>query len=312
MPLIIENSPSQIDSTRRRILVSTVSLLVSQAWAGESLEVMHQGPESPGDKRDEYYWLLLDTALRRTAKRWGPYQIHSATTMNGLRAIQQLQSANLDIVARTTNQKLEISLRPIRIPLDKGLLGYRVFLIRRDMQERLDRVHSLDDLKQFSIGQVQYWDDVTILRNSGFKVAAADRYEGLFPMLSAGRFDLLGRSVAEVAIELQTRQQQFPDLVIEQGLLLYYPLPRYLFVRRDFYGEQLALRIEDGFNLMINDGSFDRMFKVHSAPFEKILNLSARRLFRIPNPLLPAETPLNKSKLWYVPNYLGRRSKRTI
>jgi hypothetical protein len=265
MAIITDNRIFLFDKMRRAVLLSpllpTLSLLASPSWANAPLEVIRQGPESPGDKRDDYYWQLLDIALKRTIPRWGDYRIVGAPMMNGLRAVEQLEFNKLNIIARTTAQQLEVSLRPIRIPLDKGLLGYRVFLIRREMQRRLDRVRTLEDLKQFSIGQTDdYWTDVAILRNSGFKVVAGDRYEGLFSMLSAGRFDLFSRSVAEVADELQTRQQQFPDLVIEQGLLLYYPMPRYFFVRRDAAGEQLALRIEDGFNMMIKDGSFDRMF----------------------------------------------------
>jgi hypothetical protein len=301
MTLIADNRTDQLNKSRRNLLVSTLSFLTTPAWAGGTLEVMHQGPESVGDKRDEYYWQLLDAALRRTTQRWGDYRVVAAPMMNGLRAIEQLEFNKLNVIARTTTQKLEDSLRPIRIPLDKGLLGYRVFLIRRDMQARLDGVRSLDDLRQFSIGQADFWADATILRNSGFKVVTGDRYEGLFPMLTAGRFDLFSRSVAEVTAELQVRQQQFPDLVIEKRLLLYYPMPRYFFVRRDAAGEQLAQRIEDGFNMMIKDGSFDSLFNARKASFEKVLNLKERRLFRIPNPLLPDQTPLNNAKLWYAP-----------
>jgi len=305
MAIITDNRSFPFDKMRRAVLLSpllpTLSLLAPASWANASLEVMRQGPESLGDQRGDYYWQLLEVALKRTIPRWGNYRIVGAPMMNGLRAVEQLEFNKLNIIARTTTQQLEVSLRPIRIPLDKGLLGYRVFLIRREMQERLDGVRTLDDLKQFSIGQTDYWTDVTILRNSGFKVVAGDRYEGLFSMLSAGRFDLFSRSVAEVADELQTRQQQFPDLVIEQRLLLYYPMPRYFFVRRDAAGEQLALRIEDGFNMMIKDGSFDSLFNAHKASFEKILNLKERRLFHIPNPLLPDHTPLNNFKLWYAP-----------
>jgi len=304
MALIPGNRSIHFDKMRRTLLVSalsTASMLEMPSWANQTLQVMRQGPESPDDKRDDYYWQLLDVALKRTIPRWGDYRVVAGPMMNGVRAIEQLEFNKLDIIARTTTQQLEDSLLPIRVPLDKGLLGYRVFLIRRDMQDRLDKVHTLEDLKRFSIGQAEFWADVEILRDAGFKVVTGDHYEGLFSMLLARRFDLFSRSVAEVADELRTRQQQFPDLAIEKELLLSYPMPRYFFVQRAAAGEQLASRIEEGFAMMQKDGSFDNLFNAHKAPFEELLNLKKRRLLHIPNPLLPLQTPLNNAKLWYTP-----------
>ncbi len=286
--------------TRRRALC-TLAVLTLPAWAGEPLRVMHQGPESEGDTRNDYYWQLLRAALEATRERWGDFQLLAGGMMNGLRTVRQLQEKQLNIILRSTSRQLESELRPIRIPLDKGLRGFRVFLIRRQLQARLDQVRTLADLQRFSIGQHSAWNDVEVLEAAGFNVVRGGSYEGLFEMASLGRFDLFSRSAAEAVAELQGRHTRFPDLTIERNLLLYYPLAPYLFVRRDVAGEQLAIRVEAGLEMILKDGSFDRIFNAYKAPVEQSLNLRGRRLLRIPNPLLSAETPLKRSELWYDP-----------
>ena len=290
-----------VQNGSRRLLLISLAVFALPASANEPLEVIHQGPESAGDRRNEYFWKLLDAALSATRDRWGDYRMHEGSMMNGLRAVRELQSSQLNVIERSTDQELEKSLRPIRIPLDKGVGGFRVFMIRREFQKQLDQVHTIQDLQRFTIGQSSAWNDSDILSQAGFNVTRGNDYEGLFAMLAAGRFDLFSRSVDEASQELEAHRQHFPDLIIERKLLLYYPLPRYLFVRRDVIGERLARRIEEGFAIMQKNGSFDRLFADYRAPFERTLNLKERRLFRIPNPLLSAETPIKKTELWYDP-----------
>jgi hypothetical protein len=286
--------------SRRRFLASVPVLCAMQG--GGVLQVVHQGAESVGDTRNDYYWTLLDNVLARTAPRWGPYELSAAPIlMNGPRSYYELQKGALTILARSTGTDLEQTLLPIRIPLDKGLLGYRVFLIRAQMQAELDQVKTLQDLQRYSIGQAAAWNDVPILQAAGFRIVPGANYEGLFAMLAGGRFDLFSRSVVEAVTELEPRKSRYPNLVIERNLLLYYPLPRYLFVRRDACGEQLARRLLEGFEILLKDGSFDRLFAAYREPIERALAMKSRRLFRIPNPTLSPQTPLNRTELWYDP-----------
>jgi ABC-type amino acid transport substrate-binding protein len=286
--------------SRRRAL-ATLAVLSCPAFAAQPLRILHQGRESADDLRYDYYWAVLGQALEQTRAGWGAFELSADGAMNGLRAVQQLETGKLQVLARPTSVEFEQRLRPIRIPLDKGMLGYRVFLIRRALQARLDQVRSIDDLRRFSIGQSSAWSDGAILEGAGFNVVRGRSYEGLFGMLAAGRFDLFSRSVTEASGELALRQSRYPELVVERGLLLYYPWPRYLFVRRDAAGEQLALRIEEGIERMRRDGSLELLFARYKAPVELGLNLKQRRLFRIANPLLPPATPLQRAELWYDP-----------
>ena len=278
-------------------------VLGTAALAG-TLEVVRERPEAAGDTRYDHYWKLLAQALSATAPDFGPFTLRESTQqMTEGRAIEELEtgSDNITVLVHGNVADYEQRLLPIRFPLDKGLLGYRVFLIRGDMQSRLDLVGGLADLRRYSIGQGREWGDVTILRQAGLNVVEGTSYEGLFDMLAAGRFELFSRSVVEVGEELARERPVHPALTLEQHLLLFYPLTRYFYVARSPAGEALARRISEGLERMLKDGSFERMFQTFKSQFEQQIGFRDRLLIRLANPLQTPETPLNRSELWYDP-----------
>jgi ABC-type amino acid transport substrate-binding protein len=269
-----------------------------------TLEVVRERPEAAGDTRYDHYWQLLAQALQITEPDFGPFKLRESTQpMTERRALEELKagSDNITVLVHGNVADYEQLLLPIRFPLDKGLLGYRVFLIRGDMQSKLDLVGGLDDLRRYSIGQGRGWGDVTILRQAGLNVVDGTSYEGLFDMLAAGRFELFSRSVVEVGEELAREKPAHPALALEQHLLLFYPLTRYFYVARSVAGEALARRISEGLERMRRDGSFERTFQVFKSRFEQQIGFRNRLLIRLANPLQTAETPLNRSELWYDP-----------
>lgn len=283
-----------------RHLLATL-LLVWPLWGqAQAMRYVYPPPESGSDARLNYYWELLQAALDETTPKWGPYELQpSPKVMNAGRAELLLTAAtDISVMARTTSITRENALRPIRIPLDKGLTGYRLFLIKADTQARLDGVRSLTQLQSFSIGQGATWVDTEILRTNGFTVVTAPTYELLLPMLDSGRFALFSRGVNEISHELATGSPAYPDLAIERRLLLYYPLPRYFFFPRTAEGERLAQRAEEGLRLLIKNGKFEKRYQVFKKSILNELNLGGRRVFKISNPQLPAETPLAERALW--------------
>jgi hypothetical protein len=298
-------------TARLRGLSLVIALLImhwTAVFAG-TLEVVRPAPESAGDTRYDYYWDLLAQALAATQPDFGPYALRQAAQpMSERRALEELKSGSglITVLVHGNVADYEQQLLPIRFPLDKGLLGYRVFLIRRETQSQLDHVNGLDELRRHSIGQGEGWGDVTILRHAGLKVVEGGTYEGLFGMLAAGRFELFSRGVVEVREELARQKTGHPELTIERHLLLYYPLARYFYVTRSPNGEALAQRISVGLERILRNGRFEQMFQAFKAPFEQEVGLHDRLLIRIDNPLQTPETPLNRVELWYDPT----RSRR--
>ena len=267
----------------------------------ETMNFVHPPPEAAGDERHLYYWQLLDAALASNREQFGDYSVKPFDTpMTFQRAAAEVESGNgrVNIVSRATNLDLEKRLNPIRIPLDKGLLGARLFLVMPDVQARLNQVSTLDELRRFTIGQSSAWSDVRILREAGFKLVLTDAYLPLFSMLGAGRFDLFSRGAIEIDSEWRANREMVPGLAIEKKFLLYYPMPRYFFVPRTAEGERMAARIEDGLQRLRRSGEFERRYQAWKKLVLKDIPLNGRTLFRLPNPELSPEAPL-ADKYWW-------------
>ena len=288
-------------------LLNAIAVLLGLSFphpapAGEVMRFIHAPPETLGDQRHAYYWDLLAAALESNKKKYGPYVIQAYDTpMNFSRAVSEVEAGEkgrVNIVARATNLELEARLRPIRLPLDKGLLGYRLFLIMPEMQERLDKVNTLEDLRQFSIGQATPWTDVKVLEPNGFRLVLANDYEGLFKMLGARRFDLFSRGVNEIHSEWLAQKDNVPGLSIERGLVLHYQMPRYYFVANNEQGARMAERIEDGLHRLAQSGEFERRYQAYKRLVLADISLSGRRVLRLPNPQLSPQAPTGE-KFWW-------------
>ena len=264
---------------------------------------VHNGHEAPGDHRYDYHWVVLAAALEATKAQYGGYSLTSVDFMSEARQISELKSdhGQINTMVLDSTAALERDLQPVKIPVDKGLLGYRVFLIRAQDQARFSAVNSLSDLRQFSIGQGYDWSDVAMYQNAGIKVVGSATYEGLFDMLAAGRFDALGRGVTEVLQEQESHLARLPTLVIEQKTLLYYPMPVYFWFPKTALGTRYAQRVLAGMKIISANGHLDQLFKNQFDSLIQSLHLKDRQLFRIANPNLPADQPFKVSAYWFDP-----------
>ena len=288
----------------KAIRVASAPLLLccaSLVMAAEPMRYIHPPPESNADVRMNYYWELLQAALEETMPKWGPFQIVVSPTMISAARAELLLlavSSDITITVRTTSAEREKTLQAVMIPLDKGLTGYRLFLTKTYTQQRLSQVRTLQDLKQFSIGQGINWIDSDILRNAGFNVVTGPNYDSLFAMLEANRFDLFSRGINEIGMEFNFAAGRYSHLAIEKSLMLYYPLPRYFFFSPTKDGERLAQRVEEGLRLLLQNGKFDKRYQAFKRSLLVDLPLAGRRIFRLNNPYLSAATPLADRELW--------------
>jgi hypothetical protein len=289
--------------TRRSAFLLAL-LLVSFAAASRAqvMTYIYHAPESSLDVRYLYHWEILRTALERTTPKWGAYRMVPSGFMTERRQAFELKNATgkLSVMYLSTTPDFERHLIPIRIPVDKNLGGYCVFLIRRDDQQRFANVRSIDDLRGFSYGLGLGWIDADILKANGFRVVTGSSYDGLFEMLVNKRFDVFLRAATEVLDEHGKRKESLP-LAIEDSIILYYPLPMYFWFPKTDQGRRLAARAEEGMRMMIADGTYDRIFDAYQRQKIERLRLKERRIFRINNPFLGPETPFADKRLWFDP-----------
>jgi hypothetical protein len=287
--------------------ILAVTSLVVRAEAVRPWHFIYNGPESAQDQRYQYHWRVLRAALDATRDKYGDYLAEPGIALNERLQLFEMQRPNgrLNIIVRNPTEALERALQPIKVPIDKGLLGYRVFLIRAEDAPRFAGVRTLDDLRQFSFGQGRDWSDVAIYQASDLKVVTGSSYEGLFGMLALHRFDAFGRGVSEVAGEFKQASQQYPQLLIENELLLYYPLPVYFWFPRTAEGTKHAQRVAEGMAIIVANGTLDRLFNQEYGAVIKAMNLQNRRLLKIANPNLSADQPFANKAYWFVPGSSG-------
>lgn len=215
------------------------------------------------------------------------------------RIVNMLMDNTLDVVWYASTNDLEERLLPVRIPMYRGLLGYRVLMIKKGTQHKFDGVKTLEDLRRFSLGQGLFWADTQVLTSNGLNVIKVLKYEGLFYMLDGDRFDGFPRGVHEPWSEIQ----RYPKLAldVEQNLLLSYINPFYFFVNKS--NQKLAEDIERGLRIAIEDGSFSEYF-LNDPTVKDVINnanLKDRLVLRLNNPGLPKLTPVDEQALWFDP-----------
>lgn len=281
------------------VLTIALALLLApfaRAQTEAPLRVIYPQSESHKDERTAYPLAVLKLALEHSGR---PFRLQpSDVTMQQARSILLLsEGKQLDVLWTVTDASRESKLRPIRFPIDFGLIGWRVLLIRRGEAAHFAAIDSPESLARLVAGQGHDWPDVPILRANGLQVATSPTYEGLFAMLVRGRIDYFPRAINEVADEIN-RHSDLP-IDLERGLLLHYPSALYFFVNPQ--NGILAKAIESGLERSLKDGSLRKLFEDEFAWRMATFGVAKRRVLRLRNPDLPPQTPLARRELWIDP-----------
>ncbi len=258
--------------------------------------VVYPRSEFESDHRDEYAVELLKLALHKARPGYElkPHPVF----MLQVRAMREVeQGTGLDVVWTETSDEREQALLPVRIPIDRGLLGWRLLLARPTTIPALSAATSIEQLRAWRGGQGADWPDTAILRAAGLSIDESARYGDLFQKLAAGRIDYFPRSVQEIWGELENHRAE--GFAIEPQLAFHYPTAMYFFVSKR--RPELAQDIRRGLEIALRDGSFQALFERTYGALLKRSNLARRRVFEMKNPLLPAATPLDDQRLWYRP-----------
>lgn len=257
-------------------------------------------PESLFDVRYNYHWDVLKSALDITVKKYGSYQIKSGIFMTEERQVIELakKDSKLSIMIREASAGFEKKFIPVRIPIDKNLIGYRVFLITKNNKNLFKNINSIEDLKKITMGQGAGWGDVDILQQAGFQVSTQVYYDKIFEGLVKGEYLAFPRAATEILAEFDKRKSTMPELMIEENILLYYPLPTYFWFSNNERGRRLAARTQEGMEAIVNNGTLDKLFQNYYKDDMNKLKLKKRKLFKIPNPHLSGDTPFYDKRLW--------------
>ena len=245
-----------------------------------------------------YRWKLLELVLAYERDTAGEVRLQPyAEDVTQNRGIALMQAGAIDVIALGTNEERERQMRPVRIDILRGIVGFRLLVIRAADQPRIARIDAGALPRQLSFGLNSQWADLPIMRANGYTVVTSPVYENLFEMLAAGRFDAFPRGLNEARRELEERKLTYPQLAIEESKALFFPFPVYFWVNNN--NPALAQRIERGLKRALADGSFRRLFESHHAVEIAALRNEKRQVVYLTNPTLPAGTLPPDTRWWW-------------
>ncbi|QDQ28366.1 amino acid ABC transporter substrate-binding protein [Chitinimonas arctica] len=269
--------------------------LCGAGWSARAETVPYPWSGSVGDTRDVYPLKLLQLALDKAGTTQYSLRPTDIPMLQGRALAELAHGSRIRVGWGMTSIERESALLPIRVPIFKGLVGWRLALVRKDRTDSLAAVQDLTSLRRFVAGQGHDWPDTEIMRSNGVRVVGVPLYDSLFRMLASARFDYFPRSVPEIWAEAE--QYRKLGIVIDPHLLVRYPTAFYFFVNKN--DTALADTLRSGLEQAVADGSFDRLFCAHYGQLIAQARLEHRQVVELNNPILPPETPLARKELWF-------------
>ena len=288
---------------RRDFLLSLgASALASERSAPEGAAIVYPASFFSNAPFRRYCEEVLRQAVVHSGSS---YRLDSVSNPVGQgRAIRMMSAGEgpINLLWSMTSEVREQQLLPLRIPLDRGLMGWRLLLVRKDERTRFAAMRNVNDLRDIAIGQMHDWPDTQILRANGLTVGTSSVFANLFAMLLRGRIDAIALSALEVEQEM-FRSGVGSQLAIAPGWMLRYPTAYYVFVSpRE---PQIAEDLRRGMERLVSEGRLQALFQQLLRPQLDRLGLRERRVVALINPLLPSATPLRRPELWEEPGHLS-------
>lgn len=273
------------------------SLLLTLLFCGAPVFGEHIHTPYANTPKDKLILQLLQLSLSKTEKHYT-----FSSEPNGLstgRKSEKISHNQMQVYWAGMSPELEKADRPIRIPIFKGLLGHRIFVVKKGTSHKFSKIETIDDLKTLKAGQGQFWGDTKILEAAGITVVKASQGENLWAMLDEGRFDYLALALHEPWTEIEKRKTL--NVEVEPSLLVIYPFAMYFYVHSQ--NGELHKAISEGMHAAIEDGSYDALLFSDPLMRNAITKAKApnRKIIRINNPTLHEDTPTHNQAYWFDP-----------
>lgn len=151
-------------------------------------------------------------------------------------------------------------LRMIAVPLERGLLGWRTSFILQNQRDKTARIRNLNDLQTLTIGQGSGWIDAQIYRQAGIVTREVQAWrDGEFvDQMQSGVIDLFPMGLEEsIAYFLAHFRRHYPQIALDEHLLLRYPWYRFVWVSADPGADALYQALQNGFDTICSNGQFE-------------------------------------------------------
>ncbi|MCS3460699.1 hypothetical protein [Aeromonas sp. BIGb0445] len=283
-----------------------ITLCLCLPLLAQAQDLVVKIPKRPVNHLDSDYQLkLLDLALRHSGQAFKIEQVD--VDLNQFTLQQQLKTGKtINLFWMGTSSALESALLAVPVPLFRGLEGLRLSFIHEKDQEKFSQIETLEQLKKMRAAQGIGWSDNKIYQAAGIPTYMT-RFTNLFRLMNdGGRLDFFPRNIVEIFAEQRELASQYPNLVVEQHLLIRYPFAEFFFVSPQY--PKLAKALTRGLESAYADGSFMRFFRENPAIRTALAsaNLAGRTTIKLANPDM---TPLLRSipaQYWDYPPSQGQ------
>jgi hypothetical protein len=243
---------------------------------------------------DSYRGNLLKHALSYSTEHSYKFDKFDAT-LPTVRAYNLMaENGGIDVMTGTSTAAREQKHLAVKIPIYKGLNGWRIPIINKDNKDILAKVTSKKMLQNLVAGQVLLWTDTKILKSNNLPVSTGQFY-GLFQMLDKERLHYFPQSALQAFQNIKTYHNL--NIMLDTHIALQYPTAVYFYVNKE--NLVLANDIKVGLESALVDGSFDKLFNQYYAEALTQLNLDERHIIILDNPYLVEGTPLHREELWH-------------
>lgn len=267
------------------LLTCALCWLMHPVLAEEPMQVKYFG-NNVDLVSEDYYLALMTAALKATESSHGAYQlVFTQEPLSSERKHELLvtgEKMNVDRLVGFPIQKgARVGLIRVPVPVLNGFMGYRILLIRKEDQSRFRSIKTLAELAQLLMGFGKGWEG-HVYKHNGFSVAEPLTMTSLLKMLAGKRYFFVPLSVIEIDDHYEIEGARVENLVPEQTLLIYMPLPVYFYVSPEY--PVLAERLTAGLMHLKKNGQMDEIFKTHFGARLQRLKLSERTLIELSNP----------------------------
>ena len=265
-------------SHRYKYLFLYLCLIMLAGLPGQASELIYNRI-SDDEIFSPYIKELIGAALKSQHPSNPPILKPSQDELLQARALRELRLGGFDIFWTMTSKEREQNLYVLRIPLLKGMLGQRLLAIRKDDSARFNAIKTFADVKKFGYGQGHDWPDADILENAGLHIIRTAAYNNLMKMLEMKRIDAYPLGMNEIWGEIKMRPKL--GIIADQNLVLSYNAPVFIFLTSSNLVLQATL--EKGFQEIIKNGTFDRLFDKHYKDLILKAKIENRIIFKIKN-----------------------------
>jgi len=245
---------------------------------------------------------LIERSLELTSEAQS-YQVAPSLDIDEASIISEAEAGDsVQVVSLMPTKESVKRLRPIYIPVARGLYGLRICLIAKAHQSTFQNYESIEEMKRVGVEFVvpRGSADESLLQKQGLKTVAAERYEDLFGLISNQTPRCFLRNLSEIGLEALKFFKY--NIHIEKKFLFVLDEPRILHVSPA--KKDLAERLEKGMKMLLESGEFYKIFwKYHHSHFRSYNTKNRKRVFLSNDQKMePIESFKKEPKMW-LPSY---------